>query len=580
MAEEVNNLFDEKGAAKPGFSGIGKLRGRTDYNESERVILNYFFTRCDSNVYAATDAMPDEVWGQLMGQYARSDMTARDRFLKLIEDVRKKDETAPSISSLAEAIRKGAEVTGLLEKAMARAGRWIEEFGIDYGHASLRDSGIVRMCFEGVSQRATKFLESAREGAYQEQSTRAVPFTIENLGVPFEIRGTEFENAFLELGRGHIELYQKIMDCVPSHLNRKYQHLRTAADEEVRAALKDPNEKLPDKLWTGILQEKSFDVARYLLPQFITTSLGVTLNARRFQDQLTEWQSSEFAEIQALGKAAQAEAMRLNPNLMKYGNKSEFVVQLPGRRRHIYDEFVPLVEKEYGEYPINSTLISSTPNIENLVLASILLVGGDGSVSFEDLRKKVAKLSLDERRKIVASQFQGKQPHDLIPKSMEIGSFVFERLYDIGAYRDLQRQRGDRQQTEPYGMIGYSVPEEVKEIGLAVKFEERMLVGYDLYYKLFYSRFRHVAEYVPAMANLVRHVVTKDPVQCFYEAKLRTQPAGIDSYRLIAQQEIEQVLKVMPAFAGFVEYDPKRYELNRLPEKTKGYIRTKIAKKS
>ncbi len=77
------------------------------------------------------------------------------------------------------------------------------------------------------------------------------------------------------------------------------------------------------------------------------------------------------------------------------------------------------------------------------------------------------------------------------------------------------------------------------------------------------------------MANVIRQAVTMDPVQAFYQARLRSQPAGADTYRTIAQQEIHQVLDKMPAFNGLVIFDDNYYPLNRLPEKTDGYIRSK-----
>ena len=70
-----------------GFGGIGNFRGRSDYTKDEKTVLAHFFTNTESNVYCAKDNMPSELWAQLMGQYARSDQTVRDRLLKLFNDV-------------------------------------------------------------------------------------------------------------------------------------------------------------------------------------------------------------------------------------------------------------------------------------------------------------------------------------------------------------------------------------------------------------------------------------------------------------------------------------------------------------
>lgn len=588
VGKEVLDQFFTDNEVKPGFSGIGKFRGRTDYSEDEKTVLKYFFTNIESNVYCATDNMPSELWALLLGQYARSDMTARDRLLKLFRDVKeasKKDsfENVPSVEGIAEFIKDQRGIPEFLGFYLQAAGKFIDRYGVKYGHASLRDSGTVRICFEGISQRATKFLESAREGAYQEQSTRAIPFSMENMGIPLEIRGTKYEERMITLDRELIAFYDRIREILPRHLKSKYAELKKQANMQIAEAVKDNNARLSNSEWNRIIKEKAFDVARFLLPQHITTSLGITLNTRRFQDQLTEWQSLEFGEMQILGRAAQLESMKIHPTLMKYGNPSEFYRSLPERRRKLFERLISRKgekEFEFGHYPIQSKLIGFTPEIEARVLASILLNGSDGKFSFEEMKERVKRLPLEEKVEIARSQFIGKQSYEIHPKSMEAGGFVFERFYDIGAYRDLQRQRGDRQQIAPYSVIGYHMPKEIGGIGLEKEFVALIHKVKDLHDDLKADGFHEVSEYIPVMANLVRHVTTKDPVQAFYEAKLRTQAAGIDSYRTIARQEIKQVLDVMPSFREFVEFDNNEYPLNKLPEAVKNTIARLCAKKS
>ncbi|MFH1668732.1 MAG: FAD-dependent thymidylate synthase [Candidatus Woesearchaeota archaeon] len=576
MTEDiVNDILDSEGNLKPGFSGIGKLRGKTDYTKDEETVLKHFFTNTHSNVYCATDNMPGELWALIMGQYARSSMTGRDRLLKLFTDMEEKGE-AISVSELAEMIRSGRDVAGALQAYLNKAGNFIEIYGVKYGHASLRDSGVIRICFEGVSQRATKFLESAREGAYQEQSTRAIPYEMENLGVPYEIRDTKYEIIIHELDEKLIELYNKIYNKLIVYLPSKFAHLRAKADEKLASELGRDDVTITDREWSSIIAAKAFDVARYLLPQNMTTSLGITLNTRRFQDKLTEWQSSDIMEMQVLGKVAQVESMKISPTLMKYGNKSPYHVKIPSALKALNKKFVvnnkACAAFPYTHYDVSSKMISAPDDLQELVLASILLNGSDGSVSMDEFKQIVGNMSFDEKREVAESVASDKPSHDIFSKTMECGSVIFERVYDIGAFRDLQRQRGDRQQFNRYSVIGYNMPKEVAEIGLKAEFVTLMNEVKNVY-DMMCEEGIAAAEYVPVMANVLRHVVTKDPVQCFYEAKLRAQPAGIDSYRSIAQQEITQLLDVMPVFKGLVPYDAEYYNLGRLEETVNGKLR-------
>ncbi|MFA4960630.1 MAG: FAD-dependent thymidylate synthase [Candidatus Pacearchaeota archaeon] len=558
-----------------GFSGIGNFRGRraSELSSDERTILEYFFTNVDSNVYVAKDTLPVELWAMGMGQYARSNITLKERFLQLLRDMPKKDPSAKTLEEIATAIRSGTDASDLMTSHLKKAGEFIVNWGIDYGHASLRDSASVRICFEGVSQRATKFLETAREGAYQEQSTRATPFSIENLGTPFEVRRTPFEDRFQELGKKLISLYEEAKEKVITWMEKEYIDLRTDADEQIRKLSGNTNARISDKSWEKVIREKAFDVSRSLLPQNITTSLGMTLCARRFQDMLTEWQSSEFAEMRMLGKAAQAEASKIFPYLMRYGERSEFMEQIPERTRVLSSQLGKYeLPRNYGHYPIESKIIAFTPDIEDWVLASILLSVEKGR-TLTELKEFVSKLSTEERARIARSQFEGKNPYEVNIKTTEIGSLTFSRLYDIGAYRDLHRQRGDRQQISPYGTyLGYHMPKEISLTGqgLPEKFEKLLEEIKRLHDDLKSEGMHSAAQYAPVMANLIHHVTTMDPNQLFYQAQLRCQPAGADSYRTIALQEIRQGLKILPAFRGLISFDNKNsYLLNRLPEAIK-----------
>ncbi len=575
----------QDGKLLPGFSGIGSFRGRrfADLSADEQTITSHFFTNPDSNVYAASDALPNELWALLMGQYARSNLTAKERLIQLFNDIPKKNPSAKTLGEIASTIRSGRRVDDDLKQHMKMAGEFIETWGINYGHASLRDSEPIRICFEGVSQRATKILESAREGAYQEQSTRALPFNLANMAIPFEVRGTQFEDRFKVVGANLVALYEEVRQRAIKRFNIKYAFLRADSDRKIQEATGDPTNKLSDKAWNGVVEAKAFDIARSLIPNNFTTSLGITLNARRFQDQLTEWQSSELAEVQLLGKAAQIEVMKLSPSLMKYGNPSEFYAGLPQRGRELSEAYAPTKNRTYQNQEVRSVLISATEGLEDLVLASILLKEDESGAPFSELVKSVKNLNTEERRRIAESQYKDKEPFEINPKTTEIGSLTFERTYDIGGYRDLQRQRGDRQQTSPYSTnIGFHMPGEIFELGndLPPRYFKAMEDVRKLHDDLKGEGLHSAAQYAPVMANLITHVVTLDPNQLFYQAKLRAQAAGADSYRAIALREIQQGLDKMPTFNGLIEYDGTfYYPLNRLPEAVNGIIKKAKEKK-
>ena len=116
------------------FGGMGLFRGRREYSPAEEIVLDYFFTNTKSNVYAAKDTLPGQLWSLMMGQYARAAGPARDRLLEVFKDTHKKDASALSVDQFAEAIVSRGDVSGLLQAQFDRANKFIEEWGHNYGH--------------------------------------------------------------------------------------------------------------------------------------------------------------------------------------------------------------------------------------------------------------------------------------------------------------------------------------------------------------------------------------------------------------------------------------------------------------
>ncbi|MFH1649617.1 MAG: hypothetical protein ABIA93_03640, partial [Candidatus Woesearchaeota archaeon] len=237
------NVINSDGidALIPGFHGIGPFVGKraSEFDRDEQVVLSYFFTNIDSNVYCAKDTMPQELWALIMGQFARAELSAKERLLKVFYDMEEK--TGEGVKELAEKIRKGTDIRENLAFVLQKAGDFIIEYGVDYGHASLRDSENIRLIVEGLTQRATKEFEKAREGAYQEKSTRALRFGPETLAIPPEILGTEYETRWRALHERTLQAYLQTESFMRDDIEYRYNHLRDEASMDIRSATGNPD---------------------------------------------------------------------------------------------------------------------------------------------------------------------------------------------------------------------------------------------------------------------------------------------------------------------------------------------------
>ncbi len=167
------------------------------FSPAEATVLNHFFTSLDTDVYCATDALPTSLWAFLTGGYSRSQLSMRERFLRIFEEMqeavaagRLDASAAVSVEDLARDIREGQ--TPRLGKALERAAGFMSKWAVEYGHNSLKDGAQDRFAVEGVSQRATKILESLPLGAYQEKSTRYLDFSKDSLFLPESLKQSTF----------------------------------------------------------------------------------------------------------------------------------------------------------------------------------------------------------------------------------------------------------------------------------------------------------------------------------------------------------------------------------------------------
>jgi hypothetical protein len=87
---------------------------KREYTEDEKTVLLHFFTNIDKNIYCATNNMSYQLRAFLMGQYSRTHLSMRDRFLQLFTDCEKAlekgiigEDEYVTLADLAESIRAG-----------------------------------------------------------------------------------------------------------------------------------------------------------------------------------------------------------------------------------------------------------------------------------------------------------------------------------------------------------------------------------------------------------------------------------------------------------------------------------------
>jgi thymidylate synthase ThyX len=515
------------------------------FTPAETIVLGHFFTSTDASVYCATDHLPTALWAFLEGGYSRSQLSMRERFLQIFQEMqdevaagRLRREEAPTIEELAESISAGhAPLLGL---ALERASRFMSKWAVEYGHNSLKDGAIDRFAVEGLSQRATKVLESMPLGAYQEKSTRYLDFSRDLLVFPPKLLASPFaEEAQWQSGL----------------MMKAYREVLAALQEHYTSAL-PRNEFRSDAAWKRTAQAKAFDSARYLLPLSVRTSLGITLPSRETERLLSTMLASPNEEIRNLGEAMHREAVKINPGLLRHVRANPYLERSLGAVGALA-KGLPAAQA-VPEASFGARLLWATPNLETLALASLL---GATETTLQDLgglQETVRAGGPELAEDIVAAAMSDRGPHDEWPRELAVGQLGFDLVMDFGAYRDLQRHRvGMQLRVKPTTLLGYAVPEVLEEPALAVARDVycRAMERMGELNQRVAKELPVEAEYLTALGHLCRFTYACDLRQWAYLVELRSGPSGHASYRRIAHEMARAALPLVPHFSRYLRVD-------------------------
>lgn len=513
------------------------------FTEAETTVLSHFFTNTDLPIYCATDNMPTSLWAYLTGGYSRSQLSMRERFLYIFEEMlaehqacRLHRDELVTIGELAAAI--GSESGNrLLNAALERASKFMSKWAVEYGHNSLKDGSTDRFAVEGLSQRATKLLEATKLGAYQEKSTRYLDFSRDTLKLPETLRTSLFAREVEIVSRDTMTAYGIVLERLIQHYKTKIPR----TDFKTEAA------------WVRTANAKAFDSARYLLPLSVRTSLGITIPTRETERLISSLLASPHDEVRAIGEQMHIEAVKVNPGLLRHVKANKYLERSCNIAMQMFAE----TATEDCEEPISEfgvRLMQASPDI-NLLALAVSLQASEGTLhDTATVLRGIARQSQDFADSIADSAMRNRGPHDEWPHELAIGQFVFDIVMDFGAYRDLQRHRvGMQLRVKPTTELGFVTPPVFAELDMETQviYESAMRCMTELNRKVAVD-FPNEAEYLTTLGHLCRFTYVCDLRQFAYLVELRSGPAGHASYRQIAHEMARAVMPLIPSFAKFL----------------------------
>lgn len=518
------------------------------WKAEDRAFLLPFFSNIDRSVYTIRN-MPPELSGALSSRASRAKGDLRRVFLE--------EYIKPILHGEDEELKKELfAISVFFQKHNfrniinnQRAQKFFIKWLAQYGDESIMQMVGTYLVFASVSNIAVKFLEDQRIGlAPIEKSTRYVDFSLKIQGsypyyTPIELEKMKLTEEYRKTMDFLFDTYLKSLPEFKNHLIKQY-----------------PKES------PSVLEKKTFDTFRGLLPMSTLTQVGFFGNAQAFEHLINRSSKHPLQELCWIGKTARQELDEEIPSLLLRQDDAAI------KNYHTYltskQENVAQWIKKYWDYDPKEltesqvSLLEYDPTGEEKVISGILY--NEVYDSWDNTLVKVKSLPTQEKREILHKYLGGrKERWQRAGRALENAYLRFEIIMNIGAWRDLHRHRMQTQARQLVSChLGFDIPREIRNTSIEQSFIEAMKRADSLYKKI--EKYNPlVAQYCVPLAYRVRFYQWCNLRQLFWETELRTSSQGHPDYRIIEQQKYLLVKKVYPLIAAFMKVDMDNYDLAR-----------------
>ncbi len=441
----------------------------------------------------------------------------------------------------------------LLEVSLEKAAEFHERWVVGYGHGSVAEHAVASVALENVSQIVIKVLEDSRLASFTEKSSRYIVFTRERVALPKTLSEGE-------LGRKTERFFDQLYAL--------YDEIRRRVEPLMTERFPKP-EGMADRAYAAVTKARVCDVARACLPAAAMGKLGMTANARVWGAAITKLASSPYVEarevadellshLRARADEHPDEALknRIFPTLLKYAGHNAYMANLSSRLSAIATETISHLKPEATTYAsLDRPVVISRDDAYAEVRIAAALLAKHSRLPIGTIQQKLqSDPELVER--VLRAAVAERGDHDPLPREFEHAVFQHEIVMDYGSWRDVQRHRMCTQLNQELGVdLGYIIPEEVVEVGLADTYRVMMEEAAALSREISRTEFAADAVYVIPMAYRRRLIVTWTARELDHFITLRSGKKGHPSYRKIAQETWRTLEMAHPLLAEIIRVD-------------------------
>ena len=524
------------------------------FNDEEAKILDRNITNATSNVFAwkVSENLTHEQVGALLSRYSRTSLTGRRLFLK--EFYPNKD----------------------------RGREFFDAWLVDYGDDSIQEmAGGLPLSCEFISNLAVKEIEDCRLGSYIEKSTRYVPFDkkLPNGEYMFykdpDIMDSRYSGDYLDLMHGLFSSYSANMDRMIGYIrntnpingisfrfgesSKKITEMRNGDFEAYGATEEDLR-----KAYENAIRANALDFLRDYLPMSTLTHVGVSMDARSYENLVHKLMSSGLGEARTLGKRILSEMRNIAPSLLKRVDEEHGLAMqnFMKERRENAGSFVNALKVDPKPVTDSVALVDYTgegsDNADHkaqiAISGPILYTFSDG-LGMKEAMERAKSMGEAGRKGLIAAYVGPRANRRHKPgRAFENVEYLFDLNGRIGIYRDIQRHRIGTQERQNFSIVhGYETRPAFGEIGIEDDYRQKMSDVKSLYQKL-HSILPHQAQYAVTFGFDISWYYRLNARQLYHLCELRSSQQGHPDYRKLVQQMAIAAKKVHPTVIEHMRY--------------------------
>ena len=516
---------------------------RTDeLTDREKAILVPYLTDVEAKVFSLKNLNP-EVIGAALARYSRAPTGFKETVAR---EFLNPDGTPNDV--------KGSEM--------------IDRVVNKFGDESVAELAVAPLCIEETSNLMTKIIEDCRIGGSPiEESTRYVLYDQQREGqwryvCPANIMASGLKDSYVQTMDFIFETYasmvEPMQDLFRKRLPAEQFQIEVDRNGGTQKAglndLKDDNERRAHRIaYNFTIRSAACDVIRGILPAATQANMGIVGNGRFFSGLISKLLSQDLSEAQDLaGKVKEALDSQI-PTFIKRAARNDYRVQTDRAMQTLCDDLfqgvaiesspeVVLLEDKDEDYSINLLASMVFPFVQHPT---------------EQIRGVVRALPVDKRQEIFSVYVgERRSKRDRPGRALEYGYPInFDIIAGFAEYRDLQRHRMLTQQRQDMGvLLGYSIPEEIQEIGKGEVAQECFERAEGLYNGLLRAGMRTEAQYASLFNHFIRWNMGMNLRELGHFTELRTQKAGHPKYRRVSQTMTKLYLQRHPDMEPVLRY--------------------------